>query len=244
MWRYLDFGKFVSMLKTGSIYFACTSELNDPFEGWLPRSHIDAFIKLNRATLDQMRSTRDSIAARYPDRDPAPLDLVVKNAEDRLNFQKLLQSVNLKFGVSCWHINEEESAAMWQLYGSMGSGIAIESTNALLEAELNGDGIVIDQVRYMDFDRDEIDKGHRHYGLFIKRKSFVHEQELRATILLPTPGKGALVKCDLNTMITKIHISPSAPQYYVDAVKYVVGHADKKIDAPVMASRLLHAPDY
>jgi hypothetical protein len=67
--------------------------------------------------------------------------------------------VNRHFGVNCWHINEDESAAMWQLYGAAGSGIAIESSKANLESALKGDGIFVDQVRYMDFDRDEIGKG-------------------------------------------------------------------------------------
>ena len=133
---------------------------------------------------------------------------------------------------------------MWQLYGSLGSGIAIESSAEVLKNELREDGINIDQVRYMDFEKDEIEKGHRHYGLFIKRKSFAHEQELRATILLPTPEKGHLVKCDMNKLIMKVHISPAAPQYYADAVKYVVSQAEVKIAAPVVASRLLDAPNY
>lgn len=133
---------------------------------------------------------------------------------------------------------------MWQLYTAAGQGIAIESTKARLEGALKGDGIHVDRVRYMDFDTDEIEKGHRHYGLFLKRKSFEHEQELRATILLPTPGTGTAVQCDLNVLIAQIHIFPKAPSYYVEAIKYAVGQAKPEITAPVMPSRLLDAPDY
>lgn len=245
IWRYVDSAKFIHMLATGTLYFPCvTTELKDPYEGWLPRSHMKARADLNRIYLDQMRSTRDCIIALHPTRDPAPLDAVLEDAERKLDQRRLMQEVNSKFGVNCWHINEYESEAMWQIYTAAGQGIAIESTKAKLESALKGDGIIVDQMRYMDFDRDEIEKGHRHYGLFIKRKSFEHERELRATILLPRPGAGTAVACDLNALIARIHIFPKAPAYYVEAVKHAVGQARPEITAPVMPSRLLDPPDY
>ena len=133
---------------------------------------------------------------------------------------------------------------MWQLYTAGGQGIAIESTKARLESALKGDGIIVDQVRYADFDADEIEKGHRHYGLFMKRKSFEHEQELRATILLPKPGMGTAVPCDLNDLIKQIHIFPKAPPYYTETVRYALGQARPEIKAPVVTSKLLDPPDY
>ena len=95
----------------------------------------------------------------------------------------------------------------------------------------------------MDFDADEIEKGHKHYGLFLKRKSFAHEQELRATIRLPTPGVGTVVPCDLNALIAQIHIYPEAPPYYAEAVRYAVRQTKPEIQAPVIPSGLL-APNY
>ena len=59
--------------------------------------------------------------------------------------QKLRREAAGKFGVSCWHIDEHESEAMWQLYTAAGQGIAIESTKARLESALGGDGIIVDQ---------------------------------------------------------------------------------------------------
>ena len=50
IWRYVDLAKFVSMVATGTLYFPCaTTELADPYEGWLPCSHIKAFTELARA---------------------------------------------------------------------------------------------------------------------------------------------------------------------------------------------------
>ena len=159
-----------------------------------------------------------------------------------------LEEINEKFGASCWHINEGESEAMWRLYGATGAGIAIESTSERLEAATKDaapHAVHIDPVRYMDFDQDPIDKGgHRHLMGFIKRKSFEHERELRAVVMLPESGKGAGIPCDMNTLIARIHIAPLAEPYYVDAVRYVTDHADPRLNAPVVVSKLLDAPDY
>ena len=63
-----------------------------------------------------------------------------------------------KFGVSCWHESEHESDAMWKLYSASGQGIAIESTIGQLRTCFgNREGLLIDRVRYMDFDRDPIE---------------------------------------------------------------------------------------
>jgi hypothetical protein len=146
-------------------------------------------------------------------------------------------------GVSCWHINEYESEAMWQLYTVAGRGIAIESTKATLEGVLGGKGITVGQVRYADFDSD-IDTGLWRDKGFLKRKSFEHEQELRATIRLPTLDVGTAVPCDLNALIAQIHIYPKAPPYYAEAVRYAVRQTKPEIEAHVIPSRLLDPPDY
>jgi hypothetical protein len=245
IWRYVDLAKFVHMLATGSIYFPCsTSELRDPYEGYLPRSHINAEAQIAAGLLDPLKRTLSSIATLAPTRDHAPLDRISEEAQRRLSIHKLRRDAASNFGVSCWHINEHESEAMWQLYTAAGQGVAIESTKARLEGALKGQGIVVDRVRYMDFDSDEIEKGHAHYGGFLKQKSFAHEQELRATIRLPTPGAGAALPCDLNALIAQIHVCPKAPLYYAEVVRYVVGQAKPEIEAPVVISKLLDQPDY
>jgi hypothetical protein len=243
IWRYMDLAKFVHMLATGTLYFPCITELKDPYEGWLPRSHIKALRQLNRPILDDLKTTLDSIAARDPARDRGSLDDIQKKTQRDLNPRVVLRKVNRMFGVNCWHINEHESEAMWQLYTVAGQGVAIESTKARLEGALRGDGITVDQVRYEDFSSAKIEKGHKRYAGFLKRKSFAHEQELRATIRLPTLGVGTAVPCDLNALITQIHVFPKAPSYYAEAVRYAVSQAKPEIKAPVIVSRLLDPPN-
>lgn len=235
------------MLATGKLYFACIPSFKDPYEGWLPRSYIRVMMDLNRTYLDQMRQTRNTMAALEPAIDPARLDSVVQDAERRLDMQQLLKDTNAKFGASCWHINEGESEAMWRLYGASGGGIAIESTRDRLEKSFEaapGRPVYTDPICYMDFDADPVRKEHRHLMGFIKRKSFEHERELRALVMLPEAGKGAALPCDMNTLIARIHIAPLTEPYYADAVRYVIDRADIKPDAPVVVSTLMDPPNY
>ncbi len=142
-----------------------------------------------------------------------------------------------KFGVSCWHINEYENEALWKIYTNQGQGIAIETTPEKLEKSLTHDyKIHLDKVRYEDFDTSPIEKGHKHYNGFIKRKAFEYEKEYRAVIKLNEKdyGKGCLVETDLNILIERIHISPLMPEYFTESVKFLCknefSYLEKKIE--------------
>jgi len=149
------------------------------------------------------------------------------------------------FGISCWHQNEHESEAMWKLYSASGQGIAIESTDVKLKKAITDTkGLIIDKVRYMDFDNDPIEKGHRHYRLFLKRKSFDHERELRATVLLPEVGKGVYVPCDLDILISSIHLSPFVPEYFKIVVQALCIGKTRILRKDIHQSKLFDEPNY
>jgi hypothetical protein len=133
---------------------------------------------------------------------------------------------------------------MWKLYSTAGYGIAIESTeDRLRNSVLNAESLVVDDVRYVDFDNDQIEKGHKHYGLFLKRKSFEHEKEFRATILLKQPGKGSFVECNLDTLIASVHVSPFAPHYLTGVVQNICSGSIRRLSKRVLRSPLFDRPD-
>jgi hypothetical protein len=244
IWRYIDLGKFISLLATESLYFACPSEFDDPYEGLLPRSHVEAESMMVQPIIDQMIFLRSQMPSQSANSDLLnSFDNALSNLVSSV--PRLHKEVSLKFGVSCWHKSEYESEAMWKLYSTSGYGIAIESTIGQLQTSLNNTkGVIIDSVRYMDFNKDPIEKGHKHYGLFIKRKSFEHEKEFRATIPLPHDGKGIFVKCDLGILITSIHLSPYAPVYLKDVVKSICSGNIRTLQKHIIPSKLLDNPDY
>jgi hypothetical protein len=241
IWRYMDLAKFISLLATESLYFACPSEFQDPFEGYMPRSHIEAFSVTIVPMVQNIISIRNQLADKYQDIDMRQIDEKI----DDLSLLEASREANRKFGVSCWHKSEYESEAAWKIYSTSGQGIAIESTVGQLQLSLeNVKGLIIDSVRYMNFNEDPIEKGHKHYAGFLKRRSFEHEKELRATIPLSEAGKGVYVKCKLDTLITCIHISPFVPVYFKETVESLCLGKVRSLEKPVIQSKLLSNPDY
>ncbi len=242
IWKYMDVAKFVSLLATESLYFACPTQFNDPYECALPRSHAEAFSAMTQRLADDMLSLRPQFAAQSSDSLRIFDDTLKKLQRETSAAQRKAAS---RFGVSCWHMNEYESDAMWKIYSALGQGVAIESSVGNLRASLaDRESLQIDAVRYMDFDNDPIEKGHGHYSLFIKRKCFEHEKELRATVLLPQEGVGALVACDLGLLVIRVHVSPLVDCYVRDAVEALCLGRARVLDKPVVQSDILTAPDY
>jgi hypothetical protein len=43
IWRYMDLTRFVLTLTRQTLFFPCLTQLDDPYEGYMPRSHAEAF---------------------------------------------------------------------------------------------------------------------------------------------------------------------------------------------------------
>jgi hypothetical protein len=174
IWRYRDFTQFLSILERESLWFSRSNLFSDPFEGSFTRANVE---------------TRE---LRY------------KETEIPEDILESLSTIAKKFRqcsyLNCWHINEHESAAMWDLYLPADKGIAIQSTvgrfrNAINEPD--NDAIIeedsdeeekqeqtrimkIGNVRYIDYSSDMIPEDNTFAPLYHKRQSYEHEQEFRA----------------------------------------------------------------
>ncbi len=144
IWKYMDLGKFISLLTTKCLYFACPSQFQDLSEGTLPKTHVDALSKmLQEQFVKPTLSLRQQFAALSPAALQEFDDITRKGAVD---LRDASRTATLRFGVSCWHKSEYESEAMWKLYAAAGQGIAIESTIGQLDAALgNRPEVTIDQ---------------------------------------------------------------------------------------------------
>jgi len=242
IWRYMDLARFTSLLTSRSLYFACPTELGDPYEGSVPRSYNQALSNGLQAMLDDFVSSRRTPLVAMG-ADIARLDDKLATLPQRI--ASLLREVISRFGVSCWQESDYESDAMWKLYSASQNGVAIESTVEQLRSSIgNTKDLVVDRVLYADFERDGIEKGHKHYRLFMKRKSFEHEKEVRATSPLPKPGTGIAVACDLDTLVTRVHVSPLAEKYVKDVIDALCAGSICPLNKPVHQSSLYCAPDY
>jgi hypothetical protein len=157
--------------------------------------------------------------------------------------------------VSCWNLNEHESAAMWRVYLSSREGVAITSTVGRLKAALaaSTESIVIGKVRYIDYDSEAVALSGV-LPFFHKRMSFEHEREVRAlfqdirlyeeedgrtlhvNLEEPEHGPGVLVPTSLPALITSVVVAPTAAPWFRDLVASVVTRFGQAF--PVLQSRL------
>lgn len=168
IWRYMDFSKYVDMLTTNTLYFTRADKLEDPYDCGGMQFSIDANKQLP----------------------PAPPE--GKERKRQVNtFNRLFVYLN------CWHMNKDESPALWRLYSeNKYETIAIQSTFEKLNSEIENKwsrdgGPRIAKVKYELEDAGEPIGNPPEGRLFsilgwaniiYKRPSFAHEKELRAFI--------------------------------------------------------------
>ncbi|AKE16973.1 hypothetical protein ACWKTB_07745 [Bacillus cereus] len=214
IWRYMDFTKFVSMLESESLFFVRSDKFRDPFEGVLPKI-TDEILDLKYLGM-QHPTEGYGVAERHK-------QIFAKSRE--------FMTIN------CWHINEGESAAMWDLYLSTFEGLAIQSTVSCLKHSLvnTEESIYIGSVNYLDYQKDEIPLDNIYWPYTCKRKSFAHEKELRAvhdtgflSNKFATIDKGGVpvsfglpIKCDLHSLIENIYVSPNSPKWFEELVRSI-----------------------
>jgi hypothetical protein len=132
LWRYVTFEKFVALLQTRALWFSRADLLEDRFEGSYT---VPATERLRRMF-------------------PNVPQLAVRIGP---NFEKVMRAMPKFHHINCWHINDQESAAMWAIYAGLGKGVAIRSTFSRLIRSLQGkDEIYVGVVNYIDY-KDRLD---------------------------------------------------------------------------------------
>lgn len=222
IWKFLDFTKFLSLLETKSLYFARSDRLIDPSEG--------LYSKFSPQEKNYV----------YKDLPiPTPGACVKSFAETK-------KCVYL----NCWHENEYESAAMWDLYSKSNEGVAIQSTFSRLSDSFAGykkRDVYIGQIKYIDYSKEKPGSCDRLQPFLYKRKSFEHEREIRAIICDETSrgeyGErlfGMFVPVNIKVLIDNIYISPTAPGWIYDLVVLICKRY--KIKNKIIKSNLFDDP--
>ena len=209
IWRYMDFIKFVDIISRKKLFFSTVDRLGDPFEGSYPKAYIDYF----NANLDKIFI-------------PETWKLFNRKQAPK-GFSRARKSRRKYVAVSCWNMQEEESAALWKLYCSTFNGIAIQSTINRLKNSLKDErrDIYIGKVKYIDHysqpPSDSLSDDFFPNPFIYKGKSFAFENEVRAVTKLPelkmiddihakpiSGHKGYDVTIDPNLLIEKVYLSP------------------------------------
>jgi hypothetical protein len=170
--------------------------------------------------------------------------------------------------VSCWHMNESESVAMWKLYSLTNFGVAIRSTitrlgnclpkydgedveNEQYSADPKVLSLRIGAVRYIVFSTAADLPPHARDLHYYKQASFQHEQELRVvacaypyrdemTDHTVFPNRGDLVPVALSILLEAVYVAPQAPSWYFELVSAALERSS--LSVPVHQSDLDRDP--
>jgi hypothetical protein len=207
IWRYLDLAKYLNLLSKRSLYFARPSRLGDRFEGSLTAG--------NQASIER------TIASVPVEQREAVRAGIAENTREGLR----------SLGVNCWHLGDYESAAMWRLYVRGNQGLALQSTFARLRQSLGASPLEvhIGKVNYIDYEKETFPEDNMFWQFLHKRRSFEYERELRAIIWEPRWGTwkvrdqgevpGINLEVDLETLLERVYVSPTSPQWFEDLVR-------------------------
>jgi len=221
IWRYISFTKFVSLLDSRSLYFARSDLLGDPWEGSYPILNI-------------LKRTR-YYENKYGKNIPKGFLANMRESMSALEMDSYYLNWIRKWTfISCWHMNENESAALWKLYSSSNEVVAIQSKYYILKNNIP-DSISIGEVKYIDYNEAVITDQIAIWPFFHKRMSFSHEKELRALIQDPpikddlsidvtrdNPDTGRYISVDLDSIIENVYIAPSSPTWFHGIVEKVM----------------------
>lgn len=217
VWRYMDFAKFVSMLNQQGLYFASAKSFSDPFEG-----AIGLATRQENWDNHYLDFFKEAVTT------PPPGHSQKEMSDEKLESeaQRLLKSIKGSSShvrnalISCWHENNDESEALWQLYcPALGPGLAIRSTvGKLWNATSTAGNVTVGRVKYIDFKKDYASI--QNERIFCKRQSLSHEREVRIVIQndRQNPKGGLKLECDLNVLIDEIVVSPFAPPWFLDVL--------------------------
>jgi len=157
IWRYRSFEQLCELLTSGSLWFSHVSEFDDPYEA--------AYSGL-------------------PERQPTLLELF---SNDEKNFSGGGVTKGRQYAIShanCWHINNRDSAALWNQYEGETTAIAIKSSPESLKEALDTTGhyMMYGRVDYVDIENGVIPNDPEN-PVFFKRDDFQYEDEYRAVLL-------------------------------------------------------------
>lgn len=208
-WRYMSLEKFESLLEKKSLYFASARQLGERHEGSKTDAELKAMFDIDFSQV------------------PYEEFYILKKFYKHYKFggSSIWEPLLDYTKINCWHLNEFESSAMWQLYTS-NKGIAIQTDinnlcNSLSEYKIRPDhgseNTYIGKVKYIDFSTTNRGVMGLNFQRFMfKRNVFSSENELRLLIYLgmaaefgvSIPMDGIFVPVDLNKLISKIYLSP------------------------------------
>jgi hypothetical protein len=253
IWRYMDLPRFVSILSTGRLWFAKAATLcDDPWEGFgkaerlkVPPADNCPELAIRGAPGGTRTISVPQMMARFSQRSAE----IFENARDHLY-------------VNSWCLDAAESMAVWQIYGSLGFGVALKSSveqyQRAARLEVDSSHYISGPVTYHDSleSAPDIRRDFREsipmpgFGLrgevlklgLHKRACYWYEHEWRAVLYQDSRPDivGVHEAFDLEQLISAVYAGPRAQEFVVEVVSSIM---DKfLLRKPLERSVLLRSP--
>lgn len=222
LWRYMDLDKYINMIAFKDIFMNSLSGYkDDTFENYCD---IVAYI--------DDREKVEELFAYYVGKEKASIKDVLTYTEKQKWLAELFLNIQDATVVSCWHWNDIQSSAMWNLYASNPeAAVAIRTTyGKLRDTFKEKDGFYIQPVNYIDYSSFLPDA---YDAKWYKRLVYSHEREVRIAKVEDNYGKpkynpdGSLARTgkiphlyptDINDLVDYIYISPYANKIFAETV--------------------------
>lgn len=244
LWRYLDFPKFAALIQNQALYFpALTQFADDPWEGYPSKMNFhperDLVVTKKQATEAgeivgeiQLIKAKEFFGEQF-----YKINKMQKESYDNLRNT---------FFVNWWHMNNTESDSQWKIYGNAQSSLAIVTSFERICGSIEDlCDIYGSEVFY--YEPNAITpEGNVFWSVIYKRRAFCHEREFRLIHwdinvlyeLQKTLGKH--VRVNLEKLVSRVVISPTAPNWFVDVVKNFLKKCNLS-SIPVLKSDLLES---
>ncbi|RTM15368.1 MAG: hypothetical protein EKK33_02035 [Bradyrhizobiaceae bacterium] len=227
IWRYMDFGKFVSLAETKRLYMRRADLfLGDEFEGTTPAGEIERWRQLAASAA----TPEDRAAIEY----------------NRAELSGYAKHFRQNYFVSCWNMADAENVAMWERYAPQPESVCLVSRYSTLGRLLNHEVVNYGMVRYIDYQTDQLPSMNMLQLISHKRHFYRDETEVRAVMLAIAPepivsehiapfmmpdGCGWAPPIDVFALVEGVVLHPKAtPDFAILVAEFCAAHL---LPAPV-----------
>jgi len=270
LWRYTDIPKFIDLLTSKQLWLSNLEILakDDPYEG------APGALQFPHRTWKSITETPDILKRQIID---IYGDKSSNSPEEAFRTWFMLQeqqyiyeaSWRRQYFVNCWHASSHESVAMWKIYGSPGSGVAIVTNGARIETALssNEQVLYLGEVKYEEPDVVDFGRSNSFQSVIVKRVNYRYEHEVRLVYYntddmhdplekfswneeimrfddiiedIRPISPGISLQCDVDVLIERVIISPEAPRWYLPMIERLRDSFGFKF--PVEISKIFTAP--
>lgn len=228
LWRYMDLPKLIHILEHKQLPLIRLELLNDIHEGSSSKKSNDELYEILRKEF------------------PKNTQEVAKNISAGQS------RVRKSAFVSCWHMNNHESEAMWQLYCGGNQGVAIQTTYEKLFNSIGDSETYMGVVSYKDYSIESFPAMSGIAPVMHKRISFEYEREVRIVKMQSqyfnnpnlVPPNILSIPCIIENIALGIYINPYAESWYHDVIKSVVTKFNATLSERVVWSNMKSDPIY